>query len=240
MFKFSETHLTTYPCCSTPWPARWRASVPPPGTSPSGGRPTRAGLDLRQRQSQSQSQSHILAQALDRLAAAPRRVLHTLAGLRLATGYVTLRDLLVRTGGPCPDEANLDRGLLSWERGANRYDLHPIVRGGVWAGLGVEIRRAVLEGLSAHFAAQPMVEDWQKMESLTDLGPAIELYDKLIGLGRLQQAFELFRNRIGEATFFRLGAAHHSLELLRALFPNGEQALPGLEGTGAQGHRAGP
>ncbi len=28
-----------------------------------------------------------------------------------------------------------DRGLLGWDRRANRYDLHPIVRGVAWNGL---------------------------------------------------------------------------------------------------------
>jgi Tfp pilus assembly protein PilF len=121
-----------------------------------------------------------------------------------------------------------DRGLLGWERRANRYDLHPIVRGVVWSRLTADERQTVLQGLEAHYAAQPMVEDWQKVETLADLEPAIERYDKLIGLERYQEASALFYERIDDATLYRLSAARSRLEMLRGLFPDGEQALPRL------------
>ena len=35
-----------------------------------------------------------------------------------------------------------DRGLLGWDRRANRYDLHPIVRGVAWNGLDAGRGRA--------------------------------------------------------------------------------------------------
>ena len=188
-------------------------------------------LELKQRQ------SHILAHALTGLGEAPRRVLHTLAGFRMATGYATLRELLVGESAPCADEATLDRilreledrGLVGWERSANRYDLHPIVRSVVWAGLAEGERRGVLEKLHDHFKAQPMVENWRDVESMADLEPAIELYDKLIGLRHYQEAFELFRDRIERATLHRLGVARRRLELLRAFFPEGERIPPQLD-----------
>ncbi len=187
-----------------------------------------ADLDLHQRQ------SHILANALHNLEPAQRQVLNTLAGFRMSTDYGTLRALLVGEGNPCPDEAALDlclleledRGLLGWERKTNRYELHPIVRGVVWGGLRSDERQTLLQGLEAHFAAQPMVEDWKKVESLADLQPAIEHYHILIALGRYQEATELFRDRIDLATLYRLSASRRRLELLRGLFPDGEQALP--------------
>lgn len=187
-----------------------------------------AQLDLRQRQ------SHILLHALAGLGEAPRRVLHTLAGLRMATGYPTLSALLVGEAVPCPDPASLDRtlaeledrGLLGWERAANRYDLHPIVRGVVWGTLEGGERETVLHRLHDHIRAQPLVEDWQQVESLADLAPAIELYDKLIGLRQWQAAYELFADRIEQATLWRLGAARRRLELLRPLFADPENDPP--------------
>ncbi len=180
-----------------------------------------AHLDLRQRQ------SHILAHALANLGTAQRKVLHTLAGFRMPTGYDTLRALLVGEGNPCPDETALDRclgeledrGLVGWERRANRYDLHPIVRGVVWGRLGADEKQTVLLNLEAYFAAQPMVEDWKKVESIAELEPAIELYDKLIGLGSYQQARKLFQDRLEQSTLHRLSSAHLRKSLLLALFP---------------------
>lgn len=193
-------------------------------------------LDLRQ------TQSHILQHALGGLSPAARRALHTLAGFRMPTGYGTLRDLLL--GEDCPDAAALDRalseledrGLLGWERHGNRYDLHPIVRGVVWSALGAGERTTLLEGLADHLRAQPMPEDWEKVESLADLEAAIEPYDKLIGLGRYQEAFELFRDRLDSAIHYRLSAARRRLELLRGLFPEGEQAPPRLTSVGPQSY----
>ncbi|MGB0513620.1 MAG: tetratricopeptide repeat protein, partial [Wenzhouxiangellaceae bacterium] len=195
--------------------AAWRRANPE--FNPAG------GLDLRQRQ------SHILAHALAGLDDKGTKVLRILAGFRMTTGYDTLNELLVGADAPCADATELDRtlteledrGLLGWERVANRYDLHPIVRGVVWDRLAEGDRQDVLEGLHAHFAAQPLVEDWREVESLADLEPAIELYDKLVGLGRYQQAFELFRHRLDAATLWRLSASRRRLELLRALFPAG-------------------
>lgn len=99
----------------------------------------------------------------------------------------------------------------------SRYHLH-----------GEGERRGVPERPHDHFKAQYMVKS-DNDESLADSDPAIELYDQLIGLGRHQEAYELSRERIDDATLYRLGGAHHRLELLRALFPREEQATPRLD-----------
>ena len=84
-----------------------------------------------------------------------------------------------------------DRGLLGWDRRANRYDLHPIVRGVVWDLVKADHRQAVCETLRSHFDAIPM-KDWKEVESLDDLSNAIELYDKLIALGRYDDAIVVY------------------------------------------------
>ena len=48
-----------------------------------------------------------------------------------------------------------DRGLVGWDRRANRYDLHPIVRGVVWSGAGEGDRQAIAERMRAHFEPMP-------------------------------------------------------------------------------------
>jgi hypothetical protein len=55
----------------------------------------------------------------------------------MPANYDTLTALLIGEAKPCASEQELDavlaeledRGLVGWDKRANRYDLHPIVRG---------------------------------------------------------------------------------------------------------------
>src|SRR3712207_3992598 len=135
--------------------------------------------------------------------------------------------LLIGEGTPCADERDLDgvlteledRGLLGWDKRANRYDLHPLVRGVVWSSLSDDARRGIYTSLHAHFEAVPMIDDYHKVNSLEDLAPAIELYNTLIGLGRYDDARRLFYERFGKAMFYRLNTGRRMVELLEMLFP---------------------
>ena len=87
-----------------------------------------------------QSRTHILEFALKGLSPKVREVLHTLVGFRMPASYATLEALLVGPDKACNSAQELDRalteledrGLIGWDREANRYDAHPIVRGVVW------------------------------------------------------------------------------------------------------------
>jgi hypothetical protein len=46
-----------------------------------------------------------------------------------------------------------DRGLLGWDRRANRYDVHPIVRGILWGRLEDSSRIRIFGELEKHFQA---------------------------------------------------------------------------------------
>ncbi len=89
-----------------------------------------------------QVKSHVLEYALRGLDETARKVLHTIAAFRMPAVYDTLVALLVGKRKPCRSENALiailadleDRGLLGWDRRANRYDLHPLVRGVTWSG----------------------------------------------------------------------------------------------------------
>ncbi len=139
-----------------------------------------------------QVKSHVLASALYGLDDKAQQVLRTIAAFRMPARYDTLAALLIGEGKPCSDERELDgvlteledRGLVGWDKRANRYDLHPIVRGVVWSGLGDDARRGVYTSLHAHFEAVPKIDDYLKVNSLEDLTSSIELYNTLIGLGR--------------------------------------------------------
>jgi hypothetical protein len=191
-----------------------------------------------------QVKSHVLEFALRGLDAKARQALQVIAAFRMPARYDTLAALLVAKKKrskrrPLAKEQELDsvlteledRGLLGWDKRANRYDLHPIVRGVVWSGLGEDTRRGVYTSLHAHFEALPMIDDYIKVNSLEDLTSAIELYNTLIGLGRYDDAEWLFIERLEEATLYRLSASRQRVELLEMLFPDGLEQLPRLSNS---------
>jgi tetratricopeptide (TPR) repeat protein len=177
-----------------------------------------------------------------------RQVLRTIAAFRMPARYDVLAALLIGKAllrmlfktktRPCTNEGELDeilseledRGLVGWDRRANRYDLHPIVRGVVWSGLADGARRDIYRSLHAHFEAVPMIDDYYKVNSLDELTPAIELYNTLIGLGRYDDAGRFFYERLSNAMFYRLSANRQRVQLLELLFPAGLEKLPHLKG----------
>ncbi len=190
------------------------------------------------------ARTHVLAFALRGLSAAPRQVLHTIAAFRMPATWDTLRAVLVGAEDePCRDEPALDatlteledRGLVGWDKAANRYDLHPIVRGVVWQALDTGARRERYSALQRYFDAAPRPPDWEEVESLDDLTTGIELFHTLIGLGRYDDAFVVFRDHLDDATLWRLSASRQRAEWLERLFPDGVHTLPSLSNAENQG-----
>jgi tetratricopeptide (TPR) repeat protein len=188
------------------------------------------GLPLVQRK------AHVLRYALQGLPAHELALLRAVAGFRMPAAYETLAALLVGdepTIRPFSNEdafdralADLDdRGLVGWDRRANRYDLHPIVRGVVWSGAAEDDRRTIAERMRAHFQPMPVTK-WRNVQSLGDLSPAIELYVSLIRLQRFDDALSVFRHRLSRVMNHRLGAAPQVAELLQMLFPDGIEQPP--------------
>jgi tetratricopeptide (TPR) repeat protein len=188
-----------------------------------------------------QVKSHVLEFALSGLDETTLKVLRTIAAFRMPAAYDTLVALLVGKRKPCPSENALisiledleDRGLLGWERRANRYDLHPIVRGVIWRGLDNQDKRGIYKTLSTHFESLPMIDE-EEVNSLEDLTSAIELYNTLIGLGRYDDAYMLFYERLNKAMLYRLGAHRQRAELLDLLFPDGLNHVPHLSKMSSQ------
>lgn len=185
-------------------------------------------------------QSHVLAYALRGLSIAELRTLHVIAGFRMPASMGTIQALLIRAddqddphkkpfGTLRELDAALttleDRGLLGWDRRGNRYDLHPIVRGVVWTELDDVARMALYGTLHDHFAAIS-TPSYLEVDSLNDLTPAIELYNNLIRLKKYDEASQVFRDRLDEATHFRLSASRLRVELLKGLFPDGQNESP--------------
>jgi tetratricopeptide (TPR) repeat protein len=188
-----------------------------------------------------EAMAHVLEFALRELDDKARQALQVIAAFRMPARYDTLAALLIGEGKACANERELDkvlteledRGLVGWDKRANRYDLHPIVRGVVWGGLGEDTRRGVYSSLHAHFEALPKIDDYRKVNNLEDLTPAIELYNTLIGLGRYDDAGDLFYERLYAAMNYRLSANRQMTELLEMLFSDNE--LPRLSNPASQG-----
>jgi tetratricopeptide (TPR) repeat protein len=188
-----------------------------------------------------QVKSHVFEFALRGLDDKTCQALQVIAAFRMPARYDTVAALLIGEGKPCADEHELDevlteledRGLVGWDKRANRYDLHPVVRGVVWSELGEDMRRGVYTSLHTHFEALPEIDE-DKISSLEDLTPAIELYNSLIGLKRYDDASVVFRDRLGKATLYRLSASSQRVELLEMLFPDGLDELPRLSDSNAQ------
>jgi tetratricopeptide (TPR) repeat protein len=183
------------------------------------------------------ARTHVLAFALQGLNATQRHVLHTIAGFRMPATWETLRAVLVgEEEKPCRDDRALDatlteledRGLVGWDKAANRYALHPIVRGVVWQTLNARAQRDIYGALHRYFDAAPRPPAPEHVESLEDLTPGIELFHTLIGLERYEDAFVVFQDHLAKAMAYRPSASRQQAELLERLFPDGVEMLPRL------------
>jgi len=188
--------------------------------------------------------AHVLEFALRGVNEKAKKVLHTIAAFRMPEHYDTLAALLIGKGKPCADERELDEvlteledcGLVGWDKRANRYDLHPIVRGVVWCGLSDDARCGVYTNLHAYFEAVPKIGDWEEVSRLEDLTPAIELYNTLIGLGRYEDALHLYQQRLFGPLQFKLSLTNRQVEFLKMLFTDGIQNEPKLPSNSSASH----
>lgn len=124
-----------------------------------------------------------------------------------------------------------DRGLLLRDNQTNRYDLHPIIRKYCYDRL--VNKKDVHTQLSHYFAKIPELE---KIESLDDLAPVIELYHHTVHSGKYDEAWELYRDRLWQTIFYRFGAYKVQIELLEALFKSPTDELPNLSKEALQAH----
>ena len=115
----------------------------------------------------------ILAVAYDEMSDEHRELLSRIAVFRNPMDYEAIETVATLKGSKL--DAALDefeaRGLLLRDSGSERYDLHPIVRQYAYDRLA---DKAGVHGrLREYFEARPAPE---RVESLADLGPTIELY----------------------------------------------------------------
>jgi tetratricopeptide (TPR) repeat protein len=191
-----------------------------------------------------QPQHHVLETAYDSLTPARRTLLSRIACFRSPVKYEALK-ALAKTDPPRPPggegrgEGALDadlrdlvaRGLLHHDTKEGRFDLHPIVRRYAYDRLGAPDRAAAHTRLRDYFAAVPPPD---KVTRLEDLAPVIELYHHTVRTGQFDEAITLFGDRLADVLYYQLGACQLIIDLLRALFPDGEKRPPRLKDENAQ------
>ncbi len=123
----------------------------------------------------------------------------------------------------------ISHGLLHHDSRLNSYDLHPIVRRYAYDRL--DDKPAAHTRLRVYFIAIEVVEKFQALEALN---PLIELYHHTVHAGLYDEAFELFRDRLAVPLYYQFGAYQLRIELLLALFPDGESQSPRLKEESAQ------
>jgi len=118
----------------------------------------------------------------------------------------------------------VDRGMLFRHEKSSKFDMHPIVRGYCYDRL--KNKESIHLALGDYFNYIPTPE---KIESVDDLAPVIELYHHTVRAGRYDEACDLYSERLADHLFFKFGAYQTEIELLRALFPDGEDKTPRLK-----------
>ncbi|RIK32416.1 MAG: hypothetical protein DCC56_00990 [Anaerolineae bacterium] len=172
---------------------------------------------------------HVMKRAYESLTPERRDLLSKISCFRGSMEYAVIKKVFP---SPDLDAALLDlrkRGLLQYAGETQRYDMHPIVRHYAYDHFTDEKRRkeAHVE-LAMHFIdAMPATNT--KVKTLEDLAPVIELYHHMVRAGNLDEALNLFYDRITKPTYYQFGAYQLRIELLRALFLDGEDKPPRLK-----------
>lgn len=178
-------------------------------------------------------QHHILELAYNSLDEKKRTLISKLSAFRNPMDYDAISIFNEFGTEKKFDEALIelvDRGLLFRDAESNKYDLHPIVRRYCYDRL--KGKEGVHSQLRDYFEKVPKSE---KVESLDDLAPVIELYHHTVNAGRYDESCHLLYERLlPNPLYFQFGAYQLVIDLLRALFSDGEQKPPRLKEEAAQ------
>ena len=169
---------------------------------------------------------HVLERAYESLAPERRDLLSKISCFRGSMEYAVLKKVFP---SPDLDKALLDlrkRGLLQYAGETQRYDLHPIVRHYAYDKFAAPDKTDAHTRLVNYFEAVPKP---QKVNTLEDITPMIELYHHKVRAGNLDEALKLYYDRMYKPIYFQFGAYQLEIELLRALFLDGEDMPPRLK-----------
>ncbi len=109
------------------------------------------------------------------------------------------------------------RGLLQYDRNADRYDLHPVVRGFASGGLQAEERDRLGQRAVDYFSQRPE-DPYDEAETLDDVRNGLRLVRALLQMDRKGEAFNVYAGELAESLLYNLEAHHEMLSLLRPFF----------------------
>ncbi len=92
-----------------------------------------------------------------------------------------------------------NRGLLQWDREANRYEMHPVVRGHAAELLEESDRTETFLKVRDHFASLPP-DELDKATELAHVAHSLEIYRCLVGAGKLDEAASFYRGELSKYT----------------------------------------
>lgn len=184
-----------------------------------------------------QVKSHVLTFSLTGLNHRESSILQIISAFRMPVGYDSLSSL-VSDGESRWNELDLDaaltdledRGLVGWDRRANRYDLHPLVCGIVWKRMDYNTRQNICLLLKRYLEAVPTVSE-EQVQSLDDLAPTIELYHTLVAMESFDEAVSIYRHRLDQPMHYRLSTCRERAEMLERLFVDGLEGPPRVSAT---------
>jgi tetratricopeptide (TPR) repeat protein len=175
---------------------------------------------------------HILQLSYDTMAKDRQDLLSRIAAMRGPVDYDTAKVLSTYKNEEELKEALRElvaRGLLFRQKDNTRYDLHPIVRQYAYDRLGD--KTATHTALKDYFATIPVPD---KIQTLDDLLPTIELFHHTISSGAYDEASNIYYDRLSKLLFLQLGAYDIDISLKTAFFPDGEDKPPRLKDESKQ------
>jgi tetratricopeptide (TPR) repeat protein len=177
---------------------------------------------------------HVLKRAYESLSPERRDLLSKISCFRGSMEYATIKKVFA---SPDLEKSLIDlrkRGLLQYVEETKRYDMHPIVRHYAYDHFtDAKARQNTHVQLAMYFIDVMPVTN-RNVKTLEDLAPVIELYHHMVGAGNLDEARKIFKDRLDTPTYYQFGAYQLQIELLRSLFPDGEDKPPRLKPEAAQ------
>src|SRR6202043_2698030 len=85
------------------------------------------------------------------------------------------------------------RGLLQYDRQANRYDLHPVIRGYAAGSMRTEDRDRLGQRAVDYFNQQPK-NPYEQASTLDDIRNGMQLVKTLLQIGRPRSAYDTIRD----------------------------------------------
>jgi len=170
---------------------------------------------------------HVLEVAYNSLPEKEKNLISTIACFRSSVKFKTLEAI---TENKDTLDSNLhdlvDSGLLNFDEKNKWFDLHPIVRRYAYDGLIKSDRIATHTRLCDYFSRMGKPE---KIQALEDIFPLMELYYHSSKAERFDDAAKIYYKELADPIYFQFNSYQLGIELVRNLFPNGENNLPPIK-----------